>query len=332
MTTLRWTLPPGEQVLGRIVSPNGEPLDGLGALKPRESSASQTAATPVQTGQLVETGIKVLDVFAPITHGAVLKLVSGAGVGKLVLMSELIARMVQRYNGTAVLVGVEEHTLEVNDMMRMMREAGVHEQIAMVFARNDHDAALRQQALPTGWALANDLSQSGPVLLFIDRQIALEQGVEQPASPTTGQPITVCYLDREDTGQPDVVRRSVQPDTTIVLSRELAQQQIWPAIDPRQSHSRLLADGSVSADHTALVKRAQTILAQPDHPIAQQVLLFGSQPFFTAELYTGKPGEYVPLEQALADYARLLDGQYAAMPLDTIRFIGVLAQTTPSHA
>jgi F-type H+-transporting ATPase subunit beta len=317
MTSAQWNLPAGPQVLGRVISPTGEPLDDNG---PLTAASLSSAAAP---GLLFETGIKALDVFAPIRHGGTVLLSSPAGVGKLVLMAELIQRLAGRCNGAAVLVGSEDRVLGVNDMMRAMREAGVDRNIAMVFARGDDDEAIRRQAVPTGWALARDLAGSGPVLLFIDRQLAEEQAAgERPAS---AHPVTVIYLEHvEDDDQPGPGSPAVEHDVRIVLSRELARLKIWPAIDPRQSRSRLLDSAGLDAGHAALVKQAQTIMARPDDPIGRQLLAYGSQPFFTAELYTGQPGEYVPLATALADYAALADGRYADRSVESITFMGSL--------
>lgn len=321
MTPTDWTLPAGTHVLGRVISPTGAILDDGGPL----TAAERPAAPPV-TGALFETGIKVLDVFAPMRHGATVGLSSPAGVGKLVVMGELIDRLATRYNGAAVLVGSEEHALEVNDLMRAMREAGVDRHIAMVFARPG-DAAAQRQAVPAGWALARDLAGSGPVLLFIERQLAEEQPVERPA---TAYPVTVVsFAHREEDDPPAPDRLGPRLDAEIVLSRALARQKIWPAIDPRHSWSRLADAGELSVAHAALIRQVRTILAQSDDPIAHQVLAYGGQPFFTAELYTGQPGAYVPLATALADYAGLAAGRYAGVSAERLAFLGSLEHVEP---
>ncbi len=321
MNTTPWTLPAGAQVLGRVISATGDPLDGAGPLPTIVDATSRSV--PPGYGQQLETGIKVIDVFAPISVGSVVGLFSPPGAGKFVLMSELVERNARRYQGAAVLVGNEEHTVEVNDMMRTMREAGVSEHMAMVFARSEDESALREQALHTGWALAEDLAQANrPVLLFIDRQLALEYAAAErrPAN----QPITVIYFDRQDSAESTGAPTPLRLDTQINLNIELGRQKIWPAVDLGTSRSHLIEAGLASAEHLALVKRAQASLASASDPIAQQVLVFGSQPFYTAELYTGTPGEFVGLAAALADYAALLDGKHADAELESLRFVGRL--------
>ncbi|HYF61782.1 MAG TPA: hypothetical protein VD886_03145, partial [Herpetosiphonaceae bacterium] len=254
MPSTPWNLPAGPQVLGRVINPAGDVLDDGGPLPAPVPAAGAPAA-----GALFETGIKVLDVFAPLRHGAAIGLSSPAGVGKLVVMSELVQRLASRYNGAAVLVGSEANALEVNDMMRMMREAGVDHRVAMVFARADDDPAVRGQAVAAGWSLARDLAAGAPALLFIERQLAEEQPVEPPATANT---VTVVYFEHlEDDQIPARDWPGLPLDAQIVLSRDLASQKIWPAIDPRHSWSQMAESGELGAEHVALLRQAREIMA-----------------------------------------------------------------------
>lgn len=343
MSSLSGSIPVGPQVLGRVFGVNGEPLDGgeplsgaswvaLGAGFP----ASKTAPGP---STLLETGVKIIDLFAPLPRNGTVAMVAEPGVGKLVVLSELIHIVTAHQSGCAVLVALEEQTVGSHELVRDFREYGVLAQTAILLGKRDASEADQARLALAGLTIAEAFRAEGrQVVLAIEADAvsaaARERLPGQHSAHSIGGITTLLLCDPDEMSQPAIENAH---DGRLVFSRALAKQQIYPAIDPLASTTRLLEAGHVSQEHLQVARQARQVLeraarmAAGEEPAdaqlqgrARRIQLFQSQPFFVAEPYTARPAKYVPLAETVRSYQAILQGQYDALPEESFRFIGAI--------
>jgi F-type H+-transporting ATPase subunit beta len=337
-----------ETLLGRYIDATGAPLDGGPPLAhPLPELRAQAAAEPAgaATPRQLESGIKVLDLYAPLLRGGIIPLVAGAGVGKTVLVEELIQRFATRQGGRAVLASLDDDGFNKNDVIAELRSSGVEPYVATVLGRRDEPAGTAERVGLLGLALAEELCRNGrDVLLFLDELLVTPASVDRLLARQQGPTaaLTTFILqhktpaDRTPAGALGALLRD--GDGRIVFNRALGQQNIWPAIDPLQSSSRLLGERLLSAEHLRVAGEARELLRRtgviagtggPNDPLygrARRTLLFEAQPFVVAEPYTAVPGEYVPLADTIRAFGELLSGKHDTLPEEAIRFVGPIEQ------
>ena len=341
-------IPVGEQVLGRLFNVIGEPIDGKEALPDdvprlplhRDPPSHQDQVT---SDQVLETGIKVLDLICPFARGGKLGLFGGAGVGKTVILTELINNVASGHGGFSVFAGVGERTREGNDLLGELEESGVIDKTAMVFGQMNEPPGARQRIALTGLTIAEHFrDQSGQdVLFFVDNifrfilagaevsallgrmpsavgyqpTLATEMGALQERITTTKDgsitSVQAIYVPADDYTDPGVVTAFAHLDGRIVLERSLADQGLYPAVDPLASSSRILDPRVVGDDHYNVTQRVQEVLqryrdlreiiailgidelSDEDKLVvarARKIQFFLTQPFHVAEVFTGTPG------------------------------------------
>lgn len=340
-------LPVGEALLGRVLNAAGEPIDGRGALAeaPRRAlrwpgGRREPAGTPL------EMGIKVVDLFAPLARGGIAGIFSGIGVGKMVLLNEMIHNLATRHHGYSMILGLEDRTYEVNDLMDVLREQGVQGYATVIFGRRDERAEAYSQVVLAGLTVAEHFREQGrDVLLFVDQQLAQEidplnlYGVVGEGGSIT----TIVFGEEDETG---IARLAPHLDNVIRFSVDLAKQQIWPAVDPLASRSMLLERVLVDDEHLRTARQAAAILqryaglkpmpeesrsdlSEEDRRLiarARRIQRFQSQPFSVAEPYTAMPGTYVTLAETIRSFRELVEGRYDDLPEEAFSFVGTIDQ------
>jgi F-type H+-transporting ATPase subunit beta len=374
------TVPVGEGVLGHVYNVLGEPLD---------ADASKITASdrwPIHREpppfeelepkqQMLETGIKVIDLLEPYVQGGKIGMFGGAGVGKTVIIQEMIRRQAEQHGGVSVFAGVGERTREGNDLFLEMTESGVIEKTALVFGQMDEPPGVRLRVGLAALTMAEyfrDVERKD-VLLFIDNifrftqagsevstllgrmpsavgyqpTLADEMGdLQERITSTKGRSITslqAIFVPADDITDPAPHTAFAHLDATTVLSRDIAALGIYPAVDPLDSTSRILDARYVGEDHYAVARRVQEILqrykdlqdiiailgvdelSEEDKVIvarARRIQLFLSQPFFVAEQFTGIPGKYVPIDETIASFRALTEGEYDHLPEQAFLLVG----------
>ncbi len=339
--------------LGRVLDADGTPLDGHGptpvpAARPYEPAALQLERP---TGPMLETGIKALDLLAPLTRGGAAWLSARGGVGLMVLFAELSQRLAHR-GGRVVFVRWQERFYRVDDALRELRELGTHDITTMVVGRLADPSERREQALLTGWSVAEAFGAEGrDVLLIVDVPPAglpeLESLRTRLRAPVGPGSITLLVFDLvlPSTGFESPVVVPGDWDAYVAFDLELARRGMFPAMDPLASTSRLLRDDLVDPQHARVAQQVRALLesTRAEHgdgrpgpealsTRARRVELFQTQPFFVAEPWTGRPGESVPFEDTLTDYSALVDGAADTMPEESLRYVGRWQPTSPSEA
>lgn len=366
------SVPVGNETLGRIFNVLGEPIDGCGPVSencPRESihrkAPSFAEQSPAVT--ILETGIKVIDLLEPYSKGGKIGLFGGAGVGKTVLIQEMIHNVATEHGGYSVFTGVGERSREGNDLWREMKESGVIEKTALVFGQMNEAPGVRMRVALSGLTMAEHFRDEGgkDVLLFIDNifrfvqagsevstllgrmpsevgyqpTLASEMGLlqERIASTRDGSVTSVqaVYVPADDLTDPAPATTFSHLDATTVLSRKIAEQGIYPAVDALQSSSRILEEDIVGKRHYEVAKAVRELLqkynelkdiiailgvdelGEEDKAVvnrARKVQRFLSQPMHVAEKFTGIPGAYVPLEETITGFERILSGEFDNLP------------------
>ena len=360
------TAPVGEATLGRMFDPLGRPIDGKGPVddvphwpihRKAPSFAEQKPAT-----EILETGIKVIDLLAPYAKGGKIGLFGGAGVGKTVLIQELIHNVATEHGGYSIFTGVGERSREGCDLWGEMNASGVLNKTALVFGQMNEPPGARMRVAETGLTMAEYFREEThkDVLLFIDNifrfvqagsevsalmgrmpsavgyqpTLANEMGQlqERIASTRNGSVTSVqaVYVPADDLTDPAPATTFTHLDATTVLNRRIAEQGIYPAVDPLQSTSRILEADVVGEEHYRVARKVQEILqkynelqdiiailgmdelGEEDRQVvlrARRIQRFLSQPFHVAEKFTGIPGRYVPREETIRGFARIVDGE-----------------------
>ena len=376
------TVPVGEATLGRLFNVLGEVIDKLPALVAGERWPIHRAPPNFRDVspkvEIFETGIKVIDLLAPYVKGGKTGLFGGAGVGKTVLIQELINNIAKEHSGLSVFCGVGERTREGNDLYREMEESGVLAKTSLVYGQMNEPPGARLRVALAGLTMAEYFREQGQdVLVFIDNMfrfvqagsevsallgrmpsavgyqptLATEMGQlqERIVSTSTGSITSVqaIYVPADDLTDPAPANTFAHLDATTVLSRQIAEQGIYPAVDPLDSTSRALSPGIVSAAHYDTARRVQQVLqrykdlqdiiailgmdelSDEDKLVVQRarkVQRFLSQPFDVAEVFTGTPGEYVRLEDTIAGFNEIIDGKHDDLPEQAFYMVGTIEQ------
>ena len=372
------TVPVGTKTLGRIMDVLGTPIDGIGDVdaetsmpihRPPPSYAEQAASN-----ELLETGIKVIDLICPFAKGGKVGLFGGAGVGKTVNMMELIRNIAIEHSGYSVFAGVGERTREGNDFYHEMKESQVLDKVALVYGQMNEPPGNRLRVALTGLTIAENFRDEGrDVLLFIDNiyrytlagtevsallgrmpsavgyqpTLAEEMGrlQERITSTKTGSitSIQAVYVPADDLTDPSPATTFSHLDATVVLSRQVAELGIYPAVDPLDSTSRQLDPNVIGEEHYKVARDVQATLqrykelqdiiailgmdelSEEDKLTvtrARKIQRFLSQPFFVAEVFTGTEGKYVSLKDNLAAFKAILAGEHDALPEQAFYMVG----------
>ena len=376
--------PVGEEVLGRMFNVLGRPIDGLGELSDqveyhpihRPAPAFDQQSTKSEP---LETGIKVIDLLTPYMKGGKIGLFGGAGVGKTVLIQELIHNIATEHGGKSVVVGVGERTREGNDMYNEMKESGVLDKTVLVYGQMNESPGARMRVGLTGLTIAENFrdQEHQDVLLFIDNifrftqagsevsallgripsaagyqpTLATEMGQLQERITSTQEgaitSVQAVYVLADDLTDPAPATAFTHLDARVVLDRGIAALGIYPAVDPLESSSRILDPLVVGQRHYDVARGVQNILqrykelqdiiailgmdelSDEDKKIvnrARRVRNFLSQPFNVAEVFSGIKGQYVPLEDTIDSFERILSGEFDDLPEQAFMMVGTVEQ------
>ena len=365
------TVPVGRETLGRIMNVLGKPIDQRGEIKAEKVLPIHRPA-PGFTSQstkleMFETGIKVVDLLEPYVRGGKVGLFGGAGVGKTVIIQELIHNIATQHGGFSVFAGVGERTREGNDLWREMSESGVIDKTALVYGQMNEPPGVRLRVGLTGLTVAEYFrdEEGQDVLLFVDNiyrytlagmevsallgrmpsavgyqpTLASEMGILEERITSTDKgsitSIQAIYVPADDYTDPGVSTTFSHLDATTNLSREIAELGIYPAVDPLASSSRILDPRVIGDEHYGVARSVKEILQRykdlqdiiailgiaelsEDDKVtvtrARKIQRFFSQPFHVAEQFTGRPGVYVPLEETVKGFKRLVDGELDHLP------------------
>ena len=375
-------VPVGPETLGRIMNVLGEPIDEAGKIntKQRKPIHAQPPAfldLSVST-ELLETGVKVIDLLCPFAKGGKVGLFGGAGVGKTVNMLELIRNIATEHSGYSVFAGVGERTREGNDFYHEMKESKVLDKVSLVYGQMNEPPGNRLRVANTGLTIAESFRDSGKdVLLFIDNiyrytlagvevsallgrmpsavgyqpTLAEEMGALQERITSTKNgsitSIQAIYVPADDLTDPSPATTFAHLDATVVLSRQIAELGIYPAIDPLDSTSRQLDPLVVGQEHYDVAQKTQTILqrykelkdiiailgmdelSEKDKLAvsrARKVQRFFSQPFFVAEVFTGSKGRYVPLKDTINGFKEIIEGKCDDIPEQAFYMVGNITE------
>jgi F-type H+/Na+-transporting ATPase subunit beta len=375
------TIPVGHAALGRIMNVIGEPVDKQGPIDAkkhypihRPAPAFDEQATKVE---ILETGIKVIDLLEPYTKGGKTGLFGGAGVGKTVVIMELIRNIAMEHGGISVFSGVGERTREGNDLWLEMKESGVIEKTALIYGQMTEPPGSRLRVALTGLTVAEYFrdEEKQDVLLFVDNIFRFTQAGSEVSAllgrmpsavgyqPTLGTEmgelqeritstktgsitsVQAIYVPADDITDPAPATAFAHLDATTVLSRQLTELGIYPAVDPLASTSRILDPRVVGEEHYSVARSIQKILqrykdlqdiiailgmdelSEDDKLVvarARKVQRFLSQPFFVAEQFTGQPGRYVKLKDSIQAFKELIEGKADDLPEQAFYMVGTL--------
>jgi F-type H+-transporting ATPase subunit beta len=373
------TVPVGKEVLGRIVNVIGEPVDELGPIKTKKRYPIHRPAPSFEeqdTGtEMLETGIKVVDLLEPYTKGGKVGLFGGAGVGKTVVIMELIRNIATEHGGYSVFAGVGERTREGTALWYEMKESGVLDKTALVYGQMNEPPGARARVGLTALSVAEYFrdEEGKDVLLFIDNIFRFTQANSEVSAllgrmpsavgyqPTLGTDlgelqeritstkkgsitsIQAVYVPADDLTDPAPATTFAHLDATTVLSRQIVELGIYPAVDPLDSTSKILDARVIGQRHYDVARGVQEVLqrykdlqdiinilgmdelSDSDKLVVQRarkVQRFLSQPFFVAEQFTGTPGRYVPLKETLASFEELLTGKCDDLPEQAFYMVG----------
>ena len=376
-------VPVGEQTLGRIFNVLGEPVDEMEPPVDAERWDIHRAAPPYEeqmsTTDILETGIKVVDLICPYAKGGKIGLFGGAGVGKTVLIMELINNVAKQHGGISVFTGVGERTREGNDLYNEMKESGVINKTALVYGQMNEPPGARMRVGLSGLTMAEYFRdrEGQDVLLFIDNifrftqagsevsallgrmpsavgyqpTLATEMGALQERITSTRRgsitSVQAVYVPADDLTDPAPATTFAHLDATTVLSRDIASQGIYPAVDPLASTSRILSPDVVGDEHYRVARAVQQILQRYNElqdiiaimgldelseedkltvSRARKVQRFLSQPFTVAEQFVGIQGKYVPLKDTIRGFAEIIDGKHDDLPESAFLFVGSIEE------
>lgn len=375
-------VPVGVETLGRIMDVLGRPIDEKGEINAPEHWSIHRAAPSYEeqagSQEILETGIKVIDLLCPFAKGGKVGLFGGAGVGKTVNMMELIRNIAIEHSGYSVFAGVGERTREGNDFYHEMKDSNVLDKVSLVYGQMNEPPGNRLRVALTGLTMAEKFRDEGrDVLLFIDNiyrytlagvevsallgrmpsavgyqpTLAEEMGMlqERITSTKTGSitSIQAVYVPADDLTDPSPATTFAHLDATVVLSRQIAELGIYPAVDPLDSTSRQLDPLIVGTEHYDTARKVQQTLqrykelkdiiailgmdelSEDDKRVvyrARKIQRFLSQPFFVAEVFTGSPGKYVSLKQAIKGFQAILSGECDELPEQAFYMVGTIEE------
>lgn len=376
-------MPVGRKTLGRIMNVVGEPVDEAGPVgadvewgihRPAPDFVNQS--TKVES---FETGIKVIDLLAPYARGGKIGLFGGAGVGKTVLIMELINNIAQQHGGFSVFAGVGERTREGNDLWEEMKESGVLDKTALVYGQMNEPPGARARVALSALTIAEYFrdEEGQDVLFFVDNifrftqagsevsallgripsavgyqpTLSTEMGELQERITTTDKgsitSVQAIYVPADDLTDPAPATAFAHLDATTVLSRQIAELGIYPAVDPLDSSSRILDPQVVGDVHYKLARDVQFVLqrykdlqdiiailgmdelSEEDKQVvarARKIQKFLSQPFFVAEIFTGSPGKYVELKDTIKGFTEILEGKHDDLPEQAFYLVGTIEE------
>ncbi len=377
------TVPVGRQTLGRIFNVLGEPVDGGGSIDARVSNKIHAESPPLSQQRVVDepyvTGIKAIDLLTPYPLGGKIGLFGGAGVGKTVLMIELMQHTIQEHSGIALFAGVGERIREGNELWLEMRDSGVIDNTILVFGQMNEPPGARLRVPLTALTMAEYFRdfERRPVLLFIDNifryiqagqevsallgrmpsavgyqpTLDSEMGALQERITTTSRgsitSVQAVYVPADDLTDPAIIAAFSHLDSSTVLSRRLASQGLYPAIDPLQSSSSLLTPAAVGEEHYQIATTVRSLLAryqelqdviailgmeelnEDDRKIvirARRIQRFLTQPFIVSEPFTGIPGVYVSLDETIRGFREIIDGRHDDLPEQDFYMTGTIDQ------
>jgi len=382
------TVPVGEKTLGRVMDVLGRPIDEAGPIgeEKRMPIHRKPPSYEEQAGgnDVLETGIKVIDLIMPIARGGKVGLFGGAGVGKTVTLMELIRNIAIEHSGFSVFAGVGERTREGNDFYHEMKDADVLSKVSLVYGQMNEPPGNRLRVALTGLTMAEEFRDQGnDVLMFIDNiyrytlagtevsallgrmpsavgyqpTLALEMGLLQERITTTRTgsitSFQAVYVPADDLTDPSPATTFAHLDATLVLSRNVAEQGIYPAVDPLDSTSRLLDPNLIGQEHYDVARAVQGVLqrykelkdiiailgmdelSEEDKQVvarARKVQRFLSQPFFVAETFTGSAGKYVSLKDTIRAFKGIIDGDYDHLPEQAFYMVGGIEEAVEKGA
>lgn len=381
--------PVGAKTLGRIMNVIGEPVDEMGPIGNekeyaihREAPSFESQSTKVEA---FTTGIKVVDLLAPYARGGKIGLFGGAGVGKTVLIMELINNIARQHGGYSVFAGVGERTREGNDLWMEMKETGVLEKTALVYGQMNEPPGARARVALTALSVAEYFrdEEGLDVLLFIDNifrftqagsevsallgripsavgyqpTLATEMGELQERITSTNKgsitSVQAIYVPADDLTDPAPATAFAHLDATTVLSRQIAELGIYPAVDPLDSTSRILDPQVIGEEHYGVARSVQYVLqkykdlqdiiailgmdelSEDDKLVvarARKIQRFLSQPFFVAEAFTGSPGKYVELKDTIKGFQEIVAGKHDALPEQAFYMVGSIEEAIEKAA
>ncbi len=375
-------VPVGEETLGRLFNVFGETIDELKPLKAKEKRPIHQEPPPFEDletkTEIFETGIKVVDLLAPYVKGGKVGLFGGAGVGKTVIIMELIHNIATKHGGVSCFGGVGERTREGNDLWLEMKESGVINKSALVFGQMNEPPGARLRVGLTALTMAEYFRDQGQdVLLFIDNIFRFVQAGSEVSAllgrmpsavgyqPTLGTEmgelqeritstkrgsitsVQAIYVPADDLTDPAPATTFTHLDATTVLSRQIAELGIYPAVDPLDSTSRILDPAFVSVEHYQVARQVQQILqrykdlqdiiailgmdelSEEDKLTVQRarkIQRFLSQPFFVAEQFTGRPGAYVTLKETIKGFKEVCEGKWDHLPEQAFYMVGTIEE------
>ena len=375
------SVPASEGMLGRMINVTGEPIDRAGPIPAADRWPIHHRAPDfidvVPAGEVLETGIKVIDLMTPYAKGGKIGLFGGAGVGKTVLIMELINNIAKEHGGLSVFTGVGERTREGNDLYNEMTESGVIKNTSLVYGQMNEPPGARMRVALSGLTVAEYFRdvEGQDVLLFIDNifrftqagsevsallgrmpsavgyqpTLATEMGALQERITSTKRgsitSIQAVYVPADDLTDPAPATTFAHLDATTVLSRSIASQGIYPAVDPLESTSRILSADILGEEHYNTAREVQRIiqryrelmdiiaimgmdeLSDEDKLLvgrARKIQRFLSQPFHVSEKFNGFPGVYVPLSETIRGFREIIEGKHDDLPESAFLFVGTI--------
>jgi F-type H+/Na+-transporting ATPase subunit beta len=381
-TGLPITVPVGTGALGRILNVVGDPIDKLGPVKsdkrlPIHRLAPDFASQEPVT-QVFETGVKVFDLLVPFVRGGKMGMFGGAGVGKTVVIMEMIHNIAMKHGGVSVFAGVGERTREGNDLYGEMKHSGVLPKVALIYGQMNEPPGARARVALTALTAAEYFRDEGQdVLIFIDNifrytlagaelsallgrmpssvgyqpTLGTDMGILQERITTTKKgaitSMQAIYVPADDLTDPAVATAFTHLDGTVVLSRQISELGIYPAVDPLDSTSRILDPKVIGEEHYSVARSVQKVLQRykelqdiiailgmeelsEDDKItvsrARKIQRFLSQPFHVAEVFTGRPGKYVKVEDTIKSFKALVNGEYDDVPEQAFYMTGAIEE------
>jgi F-type H+-transporting ATPase subunit beta len=376
-------VPVGNATLSRLFNILGEPLDELGEVKAKDYWPIHRTPPPLEeqetATEVLETGLKVIDLIAPFTKGGKIGAYGGAGVGKTVIIQELIRNIATEHGGFSVFTGIGERSREGNDLWNEMKESGVIDKTVMVFGQMNEPPGVRLRVGLTGLTMAEYFrdEEGQDVLLFIDNiyrytlagmevsallgrmpsavgyqpTLSTEVGeLEERITSTKKGSITsfqAIYVPADDYTDPGVATTFGHLDGVVALERSIMEQGLYPAVDPLVSTSRILDPAVVGEEHYNVARGVQSVLQRYKDlqdiiailgieelsdedkltvARARRIQRFLSQPMFVAEVFTGRPGKYVPVAETVRGFKEILEGKHDELPEQAFYMVGPIEE------
>jgi F-type H+-transporting ATPase subunit beta len=376
------TVPVGESTLGRIMNVIGEPVDQMGPIESKERlpiHREAPAFTDQDTStQVFETGVKVFDLLVPFVKGGKMGMFGGAGVGKTVVIMEMIHNIAMVHGGVSVFAGVGERTREGNDLYLEMKESGVLNKTALIYGQMNEPPGARARVALSALTTAEYFRDEGQdVLIFLDNifrytlagaelsallgrmpsavgyqpTLGTDMGILQERITSTNKgaitSMQAIYVPADDLTDPAVATAFTHLDGTVVLSRQISELGIYPAVDPLDSTSRILDPKVIGEEHYSIARNVQTVLQRykelqdiiailgmeelsEDDKLtvsrARKLQRFLSQPFHVAETFTGTPGKYVKLADTMKGFKAVVNGEYDDVPEQAFYMVGTIEE------